>query len=73
MPIIPAAIAGTFEAWPKSRAWPRPHAVRVHYGKPILPEEFAGKAPEAITALIRERILESQRAARAGLRGDLGG
>ncbi len=70
VPLVPAAIAGTFEAWPKSRRFPRPHAIRVHYGEPIAPEEFAGRAPEAVTALIRDRILRCQAQARQGLRGD---
>ncbi|MDB5352895.1 MAG: plsC 2 [Planctomycetota bacterium] len=72
VPIIPAAIAGTYESWPKSRSLPRPHPIRVHYGRPIYPEELAGLSPEATTAVIRERMLESQRRAQAGLRGDLG-
>ncbi len=72
VPIIPAAIAGTYEAFPKSRSLPRPHPLRVHYGRPICPEELSGQTPEVITQLIRDRMLESQRHARAGLRGDLG-
>ena len=73
VPILPAAIAGTFEAWPRSRTFPRPHAIRVHYGKPISPEELSGRSPEEITGLIRERMLECQAKAREGLWGDAGG
>lgn len=73
VPIVPAAIAGTYEAWPKDQPLPRPHPIRVHYGPPILPSDLDGLPPEAITALIRDAMLASQRAARSGLRGDLGG
>ena len=72
VPIIPAAIAGAFQAWPKGQRFPGPHPIRVHYGTPIPPQELSGKTPEAITALIRSAILTSQVAARSGLRGDLG-
>ncbi|HMB08044.1 MAG TPA: lysophospholipid acyltransferase family protein [Isosphaeraceae bacterium] len=72
VPIIPAGLAGTFEAWPRNRPFPLSHPIRVHYGPPILPEELAGLEPEAITALIRDRLLDCQRAARRGLARDLG-
>ncbi|SIO62341.1 1-acyl-sn-glycerol-3-phosphate acyltransferase [Singulisphaera sp. GP187] len=69
--VVPAGIAGTFEAWPRSRAFPLPHPVRIHYGPPILPEELEGLDTEAVTALIRGRILECLDVARAGLQRDL--
>ncbi len=72
VPIVPAAIAGTFEAWPKGQKFPRPHPIRVHYGEPISPDQMTGKTPAEITALIRKGILLSQEEARKGLRGDLG-
>jgi 1-acyl-sn-glycerol-3-phosphate acyltransferase len=72
VPILPAAIAGTFEAWPRTRALPRPHPIRVHYGEPIAPEELSGCSPKEITSLIRDRMLACQARAREGLRGDVG-
>jgi 1-acyl-sn-glycerol-3-phosphate acyltransferase len=71
VPIVPAAIAGTYEGWPRGRTLPRPHPIRVHYGRPILPEDLAGLSPEATMELLRSRMLESQAIARSGLRGDL--
>jgi 1-acyl-sn-glycerol-3-phosphate acyltransferase len=67
VPILPAAIAGTFEAWPRSRPLPGPHPIRVHFGRPIPPEQVKSLGAEALTALIRERILECQSVAREGL------
>ncbi len=60
VPVIPARITGTFEAWPKGRRF-RPHPVRVVYGAPITPEEIAafgtgGEAYERIAAHVMERI-----------------
>lgn len=69
--VVPAGIAGTFEAWPRSRAFPLPHPVRIHYGPPILPEELEGLDTEAVTKLIRDRILDCVEVARAGLYRDM--
>ncbi|MBX6316550.1 MAG: 1-acyl-sn-glycerol-3-phosphate acyltransferase, partial [Isosphaeraceae bacterium] len=73
VPIIPAAIAGTFEAWPRWRLFPTPHPIRVHYGRPISPEQIEGLTPEALSALIRDRLLGCQRRARRALARDLAG
>jgi 1-acyl-sn-glycerol-3-phosphate acyltransferase len=72
VPILPAAIAGTFEAWPRSRSFPVPHPIRVHFGRPISPELARSLDPDALTALIRERILECQAIARSGLARESG-
>ena len=73
VPILPAAIAGSFEAWPKSRMLPSPHPLQVHFGRPISPEQIKQLSPEALTGLIRERILECQAIARGGIaRGSVG-
>ena len=72
VPIVPAGVAGTFEAWPRTSPIPLLHPIRVHYGPPITPEQIAGLAPETITALIRERMLDCLHEARRGLARDLG-
>ena len=64
VPILPAAIAGTFEAWPNSRSFPVPHPLNVHFGEIITPEQVKTLGAEALTSLIRERILECQAGAR---------
>jgi 1-acyl-sn-glycerol-3-phosphate acyltransferase len=72
VPVVPAAIAGTFEAWPRSRLLPRPHPIRIHYGRPIHPGDVQNLDHQAIAALVRERIQESLNVAREGLARDLG-
>lgn len=67
VPILPAAVVGTFEAWPRSRPFPVPHPIHVHFGRPISPEQARSLDAEALTALIRERILECQAIAREGI------
>jgi 1-acyl-sn-glycerol-3-phosphate acyltransferase len=72
VPVLPVGIAGTFEAWPRTRPFPAPHAIRIQYGPPIMPEEIAGLDPEASIKLIRDRIDACRRQARRDLDRDLG-
>jgi 1-acyl-sn-glycerol-3-phosphate acyltransferase len=71
VPIVPAGVAGTFEAWPRGRRFPWPSPIRVHYGPAITPEELIGLAPEAVVSLIQTRLLAAQQVARSALRRDL--
>ncbi|CAN5666031.1 N/A [soil metagenome] len=72
VPIVPAGLAGTFEAWPRHRPLPSVHPIRVHYGRPIFPEELDGLDSEAATRLIAERLQNASETARLGLLRDLG-
>jgi long-chain acyl-CoA synthetase len=40
---VPVHIGGTFEAWPRSRALPRPHKVTIHFGAPISADELEAR------------------------------
>jgi 1-acyl-sn-glycerol-3-phosphate acyltransferase len=71
VPVVPAGIAGAFEAWPRSSLFPVPHPIRIHYGPLIEPKEFAGLDPHAVTALIQDRLLQAIAQAREGLARDL--
>jgi 1-acyl-sn-glycerol-3-phosphate acyltransferase len=71
VPVVPVGLAGTFEIWPRSRLVPVPRPIRIHYGRAILPEELAGMETEAITAVIRDRLVECRLEALRGLRRDL--
>ena len=35
VPVVPVAIHGSWEAWPKSRRFPRPHPIRILYGHAV--------------------------------------
>lgn len=54
--IIPASIVGAFEAWPRTRAFPLPHPVSVHYNAPITPEEFSKYTDDEILQEVARRI-----------------
>jgi 1-acyl-sn-glycerol-3-phosphate acyltransferase len=71
VPVVPAGLAGPFELWPRSRPGPVPHPIRIHYGRPIWPEDLAGLPTEAVVALIERRLQEARREAWRGLQRDL--
>ena len=71
VPVVPAGIAGTYEAWPRSQLLPTFKPMRIHYGPPIHPAELAGMDSQAITDLVRDRIKESMKLAQEGLAHDL--
>jgi long-chain acyl-CoA synthetase len=50
--VVPAAIDGTFAAWPKHQRWPRPARVRVAFGPPI----EAGAEPSNIRASLEGQV-----------------
>jgi 1-acyl-sn-glycerol-3-phosphate acyltransferase len=40
LPIVPAHIKGTFNAWPKGKKFMKPSKITIKIGKPISPKEF---------------------------------
>ncbi len=71
VPVVPAALAGLFESWPRTHLVPVPHPVRIHYGKPILPHELAGLDTDGATELIRTRMKLVHQEAVGALRDDM--
>jgi 1-acyl-sn-glycerol-3-phosphate acyltransferase len=54
--ILPVGIAGAFQCWPKTRTFPRPGKIRVHYGRPILPQEYEGLNEQELVNLVENRV-----------------
>jgi long-chain acyl-CoA synthetase len=72
VPILPAYIAGSFEAWPRGRSLPRLHRLTVRFGPVVTAEELlhgdgrtGADDPETIVLRLRERV--------ATLGGQIGG
>ncbi len=64
VPIVPAAIDGAFESWPRSRRFPRPGRVRLTFGAPIVPARVvppaaAGEGPEAPAERVRTALRDA--------------
>jgi long-chain acyl-CoA synthetase len=61
-PVVPVHIAGTLDAWPRDRRWPRPGAVSVSFGAPVAAEALLADAPEgrdrprAVAAALHDRV-----------------
>jgi 1-acyl-sn-glycerol-3-phosphate acyltransferase len=58
VPIIPAAIEGAYQAWPRDAALPLPGTIHVHYGEPLSVEEIAPCSEEELAALVKRRVSE---------------
>jgi 1-acyl-sn-glycerol-3-phosphate acyltransferase len=56
--ILPVAIDGAFEAYPRWRKWPGPGRIRVRFGKPILPAEYVGRDERELVAEVERRVRE---------------
>jgi 1-acyl-sn-glycerol-3-phosphate acyltransferase len=69
VPVVPMVIDGAFEAWPRSNRLPRPHRVRVVYGKALSAAEAAAGDPDALMGILRQRMLDLQAELRRKPRG----
>jgi 1-acyl-sn-glycerol-3-phosphate acyltransferase len=63
IPVLPAYISGSFEAWPRGQTLPRLHRIRVRFGRPIGTDELLqGDGPrgaddaETIVLRLRDRV-----------------
>ena len=65
VPIVPVAIVGAWECWPKTRLFPRPGRVRLEFGRLIGPEEIAALDDRALVAVCAARLAELDATARA--------
>jgi 1-acyl-sn-glycerol-3-phosphate acyltransferase len=66
VPLIPVALDGSFEAWPRQRAFPRTAVIHVQYGTPIAPQEIAAWSDEQVVAEVEGRIRQCHALARSG-------
>jgi len=62
--IVPVAIDGAFEAWPRARRLPHAGRVRVAYGEPVAPPPAEKGACAAAAEEVRGRVLALREALR---------
>jgi 1-acyl-sn-glycerol-3-phosphate acyltransferase len=60
VPVVPAVIEGAFDAWPRTCWLPRPHTVRVAFGRPLSAEEVAAGDPETLIKVLWQRMQDLQ-------------
>ncbi|MCE9630724.1 MAG: 1-acyl-sn-glycerol-3-phosphate acyltransferase [Planctomycetia bacterium] len=67
VPVVPVAIVGAFECWPRTRLFPRPGRIRVEFGKILTTEEVATMSEREIFEVCTQRIRDLDARARATL------
>ncbi len=55
-PLVPMALDGTFDAWPRQCRFPRPAVIHVCFGEPITPEQITQLTDEQLVAEVDRRI-----------------
>jgi len=56
VPVVPVAIVGAYECWPRTRRWPRPGRIRLEFGRPLTAAEVAALDERALFAECVSRI-----------------
>ena len=57
VPLVPAAIVGAFEAWPRTRSLPGRSTVHIVYGPPLMPDEALRLGDRELVDEIERRML----------------
>ncbi|HEY5315652.1 MAG TPA: lysophospholipid acyltransferase family protein [Pirellulales bacterium] len=65
VPLVPVAIEGAFQAWPRQRRFPRTGTIEVVFGQPLEPETAAALDDAELLAEIERRLRACHAAARA--------
>ena len=69
VPLVPAAVVGAYECWPRHLKFPRPGQIRVQFGKPLTPDEIAHLDDRQLVAEVERRIRECHERAIRKARG----
>jgi 1-acyl-sn-glycerol-3-phosphate acyltransferase len=60
VPIVPVVIDGAFAAWPRTAKLPRPHQIRIVYGRPIPAREWRQWGAEELAIRVRGELVRLQ-------------
>lgn len=64
VPLVPVAMDGAFDAWPRQRSFPRPAVIHVQFGEPILPAHVKLLSDEQLVQEVERRIRDCHARAR---------
>jgi 1-acyl-sn-glycerol-3-phosphate acyltransferase len=56
--ILPVAIEGAFDAWPRTKRFPWFGRIQVHFGEPIPPEDVAEQDEDELMQLVEQKVRE---------------
>jgi len=54
--IVPVAIEGAYQAWPRWRMFPRLGTIHIHYGEPLWPEQIRELGEDALVEEVERRV-----------------
>ena len=68
MPIVPVALSGFYEAWPRGKGLQKLAKLRVVFGEPIYPGEHPKSEAvyESLTTELRDRVVKMWEELQAG-------
>jgi len=69
VPIVPVAIVGAYECWPRTRRLPRPGRIRLEFGRLITAEQVATLGEQELFDLCVTRLHEADARARVARSG----
>jgi len=67
--LLPVALAGAYEAWPRGNKFPRCGKIRLRFGPPITPTEVAAMSDEELIDCLQSRISECFELSRKAISG----
>ena len=70
VPLVPAAIDGAYDAWPRGQPLPTLSVIHIVFGEPMLPDEVQGLTDAQLVAEVQQRIQGCHVAARQGRHND---
>jgi len=66
VPLVPVAIDGAFDAWPRTSSLPRPAMIQIQFGEPLRPEQVSQLSDCELAAEVERRIRACHAQAREG-------
>ncbi len=54
--IVPVAIEGAYQAWPRWRLFPRLGTIHIHFGEPLLPQTIQELGEDALVEEVERRV-----------------
>ena len=64
VPLVPVAMDGAYQAWPRSRKYPSLDIIHVHIGQPLMPEEVRSLDDRELVREVERRIRACHAAAK---------
>jgi 1-acyl-sn-glycerol-3-phosphate acyltransferase len=68
VPLVPAAIDGAYDAWPREQPLPSLSIIHIRFGEPLKPEDVVTLTDEQLVAEVERRIRACHELASAGRR-----